>query len=264
MFAWHRISSGGLALSGLAGVARPILDLVLPPRCLRCGEVVAGDGALCVDCFQAATFITPPLCHRCGVPFGGDWAEPVAEEAAGLVCAACARRPPPWHRARAALIYDDGARPLVLAFKHGDRPDAAPALAGWMARAGADLLESAEVIVPVPLHRGRLWRRRYNQSALLAAALSRRTGRAWTAGALIRTRATPTQGGKGRAQRSRNVRGAFRVARPDRVAGRRVLLVDDVLTSGATMAECVRVLRRAGAGGVDVLTLARVVMHAED
>ncbi|WP_299443772.1 ComF family protein [uncultured Rhodospira sp.] len=240
-------------------LARPALDLILPPRCLRCGEVVAGDGALCVACFREATFITPPLCHRCGVPFGGDWAEPVAEEAAGLLCAACARRPPPWHRARAALIYDDGARPLLLAFKHGDRTDAAGALGGWMARAGASLLESADLIIPVPLHRTRLWRRRFNQSALLAAAVARRARRPWAARLLIRAKATPTQGGLGAAGRVENVRGAFRLLRPERVAGRRILLVDDVLTTGATLAEGARVLRNGGAAAVDVLTLARVM-----
>ena len=250
-------------LAALAGPLRSALDLVLPPRCLRCGVLVGSGGALCAECFAGVTFITRPLCHRCGVPFGGDWGAPVTEEAAGLLCSACARRRPPYHRARAALLYDDGARPLLLAFKHGDRTDAAGALAGWMARAGADLLRSADLIVPVPLHRWRLWRRRFNQAALLAGALSRRAGVPYSVSTLGRVRPTPGQGGLGRGARAANVRGAFRVARPDRVAGRRVLLVDDVLTTGATVNECTRQLRRAGAESVDVLTLARVVLDLE-
>lgn len=243
---------------------RPVVDLVLPPRCLRCGDLVAEPGALCAACFQQVTFLTPPLCHRCGLPFGGDWGAPVAEEAAGLLCAACARRSPPYDRARAALAYDDGARPLVLAFKHADRTDAATALAGWMARAAGPSLEQADLIVPVPLHRWRLWQRRYNQAALLAGALARRAGRPWASMALVRARATISQGGLGHDGRAANVRGAFRVARPAQVDGRRILLVDDVMTTGATVAECARTLRRAGAVSVDVVTLARVAkeVHA--
>jgi ComF family protein len=253
-----------IRLTRMAGQLRPLLDLVLPPRCLRCGELVADPGALCAACFQEATFITHPLCARCGAPFGADWGVPADEDAAGLLCADCARRPPVYHRARAALIYDDGARPLLLAFKHADRTDAAGALAGWMARAGAPLLESADLIVPVPLHRWRLWRRRYNQSGLLARALAARAGRPWAPDVLVRARATPTQGGMGRLGRADNVRGAFRIANPARIEGRRVLVVDDVMTTGATVEECARSLRRAGAAAVDVLTLARVVVGAED
>lgn len=250
-------------LARLAAPARAALDLVLPPRCLRCGVLVGSGGALCADCFAEVTFITRPLCHRCGVPFGADWGQPAAEQAAGLVCSACARRSPPYDRARAALVYDDGARPLLLAFKHGDRTDAAGPLGGWMARVGDEVLGAADVIVPVPLHRWRLWRRRFNQAGLLAAALARRSGRPVRVDVLRRVRATPPQGHLGRARRRENVRGAFRVMRPDRIAGRRVLLVDDVLTTGATVAECARLLRRAGAESVDVLTLARVVLDHE-
>ncbi|KAA5607040.1 ComF family protein [Roseospira marina] len=248
----------------VAAWLRPALDLVLPPRCLRCGDLVADPGALCSPCFQAATFITAPVCARCGVPFGGDWGAPVDEDATGLLCAACARRPPPYHRARAALVYDDGARPLILAFKHGDRTDAAGALAGWMARAGAPLLESADLIVPVPLHRWRLWQRRYNQAGLLARALAAHSRRPWSPDVLTRIRATPTQGGKGRRDRAANVRHVFRVARPIRIAGQRVLLIDDVMTTGATVEACTRALRQAGAVAVDVLTLARVLETETD
>jgi len=244
--------------------SRTLLDLVLPPRCLRCGALVAESGALCGDCFSAATFITAPLCARCGAPFGDAWDD--TDGVAGnhaLVCRVCRRHPPAYNRARAVLVYDDHSRALLLAFKHGDRTDAAGPLGAWMARAGAPLLATTDLIVPVPLHRWRLWRRRYNQAALLARALAQASGRPWNPMALARPRATPSQGGRGRADRKTNVRGAFHVTCPERVSGQRVLLVDDVLTTGATVEECARVLRRAGASTVDVLTLARVVVTGE-
>ncbi|MBB4265266.1 ComF family protein [Roseospira visakhapatnamensis] len=251
-------------------VLRSLLDLVLPPRCLNCGDLVAEPGALCGACFAAAAFITAPLCDRCGTPFADALGDPGETGGAiggavggdAVICRSCRRRPPAYNRSRAVLVYDDHSRALVLAFKHGDRTDAARPLAAWMARAGAPLLASTDLIVPVPLHRWRLWRRRYNQAALLARALARRSGRPWDPLALARRRATPSQGGLGRPGRVANVRGAFRVPDPARVAGRRVLLVDDVLTTGATVEECARVLRRAGALTVDVLTLARVVVPA--
>jgi len=251
-------------------VARPlldlVLDLVLPPRCLRCGDLVAVPGALCAACFTATTFITAPLCERCGTPFAeapaGTGLDDDPHDITRPICAMCQNRPPAYGRARAALVYDDGSRPLVLAFKHGDRTDAARPLAAWMARAGGPLLASADLIVPVPLHRWRLWRRRYNQAALLARALSIQAGVPWDPLILTRVRATPPQGGFGRMARAANVQGAFHISRPERVTGRRVLLVDDVLTTGATVTECTRSLRQAGARTVDVLTLARVLVAA--
>jgi ComF family protein len=154
--------------------------------------------------------------------------------------------------------YKGVGRALVLAFKHGDRLDAAPTLARWLARAGAELLADADVIVPVPLHRRRLFARRYNQSAVLALALGRLTGRAVAVDALARIRSTPSQGGLDRRARAANVRRAIVAQRALAVKGRRVVVVDDVLTTGATVGVCVRALLRAGAVSVDILTLARV------
>ncbi len=233
------------------------LDALLPPRCMACGTLVDAPGRLCADCWGAADFLAPPLCAACGLPFE------LAEEAGdGCLCGACLRAPPPFARARAVLRYGGPAREMVLAFKHADRTEMAPAFALWMARSGAELLGEAEVVVPVPLHWRRLFLRRYNQSAMLAVALGRLSGLPTAVSALARGRYTPSQGSRGRAARARNVRGAFAVPERQRhlVAGRRVLLVDDVLTSGATVGECARVLRRAGAESVDVLTLARVVL----
>jgi len=231
-----------------------LLNAVLPPRCLRCGADVAESGALCPTCWDGLTFLSEPQCHRCGVPF-----ETVPTE--GALCGACAARPPAFDRARAVFAYDDASRELVLGFKHGDRTDAAPGLGRWLCRAGDDLIRAADVIAPVPLHSWRLVQRRYNQSALLVRTVARRTGAPVAYDLLRRDRATPSQGGLGRGARRRNVANAFSVTprRRGLVAGRRVLLVDDVLTTGATAESCARALNRAGAAAVDVLIVARVV-----
>lgn len=216
-------------------------------------------GALCPTCWQGIRFIAAPHCARCGLPFDYD---PMGDGAGTLVCGACLARPPQFDRCRSVFAYDDASRPLVLGFKHGDRTDCAPAFAQWLARAGAALLAEPDVIIgPVPLHRWRLLKRRYNQSAMLALALGRLTGRLAIPDLLIRRRATPSQGGLTAKGRARNVQGAFAVN--PRWAGHvkeaRILLIDDVFTTGATVGECARTLRRAGARAVDVLTLSRVV-----
>jgi ComF family protein len=238
--------------------AHGLLDLMLPPRCLRCGVTVDGHGRLCAECWRALTFLGPPQCRLCGYPL------PHALPAAPL-CGDCAAEAPAYDRARAALRYDDGARRLILAFKHADRTDTAPAFGRWLAGAGAELLADAELITPVPLHRLRLLKRGYNQAAILARALARESGLALVPDLLQRRRATRSQQGLSGHARLENVTaGAFRVHpwHRGRVEGRRVLLIDDVLTTGATVGACTRVLRRAGASQVDVLTLARVVRDA--
>jgi len=230
-----------------------LLDLVLPPRCVACGAAVAEAGALCPGCWTAIDFLVPPLCPRCGYPFEHELAEPT-------LCAACRTAPPVYDRARAVLRYDAGSRPMLLAFKHADRTDLAPAFGRWLARAGAELLAESDLVVPVPLHWTRLFARRYNQAALLAQAAARQAGRPCLPDLLVRRRRTRPQSA-GRAARARNVAGAFTVpaTKQTRVEGRRILLVDDVRTTGATLDACARALKVAGAAGVDVLTLAMVV-----
>lgn len=252
------------SLSGrLRPAARLALDALLPPQCLSCAELVSEPGALCATCWAKLRFIAQPFCRICGWPFeidpaGGDTA---AGPPPDLVCGACLREPPRFDRARSVLVYDDASRPLVLGFKHADRTHAAPAFARWMARAGADLFATADVIAPVPLHWSRMLARRYNQAALLTNALARLTDAPSVPDLLIRRRRTPSQGRLSRSERFRNVAGAFSVrpARLPLVRGRRVVLVDDVLTTGATVGACAAVLRRAGAASIDVVSLARVV-----
>src|SRR6266702_5729109 len=233
-------------------IGRAVVDGILPPRCLACGTVVGEPDALCGRCWATMTFFAPPWCAVCGLPFP----HPMGE---GAVCADCARERASWDRARAVLRYDKHSRRLVLALKHGDRTHLAGALGGWMRRAGGEVLDRVDFIMPVPLHWTRLFARRYNQAGLLAHAIHAAGGPPVAPDWLMRRRRTPSQGRLGAAGRARNVRGAFAL-RPGRgVAGRRLVLVDDVFTTGATVLECARVLRRAGAARVDVLTLARVV-----
>ncbi len=236
-------------------MARATLDLLLPPCCACCDSPVASPGQLCGPCFQAMRFIAEPLCQLCGLPFASQ-----AEAGRLRICASCAEAPPPWGQARAALLYDGAAKSLILPFKHADRQENAAALALHMHRAGAALLARAELLVPVPLHRRRLLQRRYNQAALLAAALSRRVRVACVPDALARTRDTARLGERSAAERARLLQGAIEVrpSRRIRIRGARVVLIDDVMTSGATARACARALLDAGASSIDVLVASRV------
>jgi ComF family protein len=234
---------------------RALLDLLLPPQCVTCDAPVDAPGLMCADCFRQTGFITEPFCICCGVPF----AHARLASTAGL-CPGCEATPPVFHRARAALRYDAQGRRLILPLKHADRQELAGTLAPHMARAGAGLLREADVLVPVPLHRARLFHRRYNQAALLAFRVGTIAGRPCVPDALVRLRATESLGEKSAEERAAEVAGAFavRASRAAAVAGKRVVLVDDVLTSGATANACASPLLAAGATSVDVLAAARV------
>ncbi|HEY1980818.1 MAG TPA: ComF family protein [Xanthobacteraceae bacterium] len=240
------------AVGALRTVLRATLDLALPPLCPACREPVEGRG-LCPACWSKLSFITRPYCERLGIPF-------VYDPGPGILSMEAIADPPAYHRARAAVRFDDVARALVHALKYGDRLDLAPMMGRWVSQAGRELLAEADALVPVPLHWRRLWARRFNQSAMLAAAIAKESGVPIAAGALKRVKPTVQQVGLSRTERAQNVQGAFRVPPEGNavVRGRRLVLVDDVLTSGATVDGCARALLRAGAANVDVLIFARV------
>jgi len=235
-------------------VSRTVLDAVLPPRCLKCGDILSMGQGLCPDCWRKLSWLGAPCCACCGQPFPFD-------AGADSLCGACLQKRPAYDRARAVFRYDDESRDLIIGLKHADRTESVPALAGWMSRAGSALLDSAELIVPVPLHWTRLAVRRFNQAALLAQAIGRMAERPVLAQALTRRRATRSQGHLGRLARFRNVKGAIAVAerQATTVTNRRILLVDDVITTGATVESAAKALISAGARSVDVLALAKVV-----
>lgn len=237
---------------------RQMLDFALPPRCPGCGAIAAEPNRFCLDCWRSLTFLGEPCCARCGLPFA-------YPGAAGAECGRCLAEPPPFDRLRAAVAYGEVSRQVALKLKYSGRLGLAETLAHFMLRhveAGDGRAGQGDaLLVPVPLHRWRIWKRGYNQAGLIASALSRRTGLPTGLDLLSRTRSTPPLKGLGRRERALAVRGAFRVpprAR-DRLAGRRILLVDDVYTSGATAAACARALKRGGAASVEILCWARVV-----
>ena len=256
----EKASSNNVAASG--AVHKPhkprshfegLASIIWPQRSLITGREVVGPGALEPEHWSKLHFLSDPLCACCGTPL-----DLAVEE--GQLCGACLTRRPAYDRARAALAYGDVSRDLVLGLKYQGRRDSLDLLARWMASAGAELLQDADLIVPVPLHYFRLVRRGFNQSVWLGAALARRSAAELCVDALKRVRATPIQGGLSAEGRRRNVQGAFRVrkSREPRIKGKKILLVDDVLTTGATAEACSKAMKRAGAQCVDVLTLARV------
>ena len=240
------------AADTVRAVLRTALDIALPPLCPACREPVEGQ-ALCPACWSKLSFITRPYCERLGIPF-------VYDPGPGILSMEAIAAPPAYQRARAAVRFDEISRALVHALKYSDRLDLAPMMGRGLSHAGRELLAEADALVPVPLHWRRLWARRFNQSAMLAAAISAESGVPVATGLLKRVKPTAQQVGLSRTERAANVQGAFRVPPEARggVAGRRLVLVDDVLTSGATVDGCARALLRAGAANVDVLIFARV------
>jgi ComF family protein len=233
------------------------LDLLLPPVCIACRVRIGSHGLVCGACFAKIDFIAPPICERLGVPLPFDTGAP-------SLSAAAIAAPPVYDRARAVARYSETMRDLIQSFKYRDCQEGLSLFGRWLARAGAELLTDADVIVPVPLYHSRLWWRRFNQSALLAQQLSKRSGVPHDCFILKRVRRTVSQVGLSAEQRKRNVAGAFQVdpARAAELAGQKVIVVDDVITTGATVEACARVLRRAKAARVDVLALARAVEPA--
>ncbi len=236
-------------------IADRILNVIFPPQCLSCDALVPTHGTLCNGCWNAVRFISEPMCLRCGHPFEFNMGE-------GALCGACLQEAPTYNRARAAFAYDDASRRLVLRLKFHDQTLLAKFYGKWLASAGRELIANSDIIVPVPLHYFRFIARRYNQAALLADALKHETGLPTLPDALKRTRRTPPQASLSRKDRVKNVKGAFAVSprHAAAIAGKTVLLVDDVMTTGATLEQCTKTLLKAGASSVNVLTLARTVL----
>ncbi|PIB93640.1 ComF family protein [Caulobacter sp. FWC2] len=231
------------------GFGRSVLDLLLPPSSLD-GEA-ALSGGLTASAFSKLTFLDDPVCDGCGLAMAYEQAER---------CPGCQAKPKAFQRCRAACVYDEHSRELILKLKHADRTDLAGLFARWLSRASVDLLAEGEAVVPVPVHRTRMLSRRYNQAAEIARPLARMAGLAYLPDVLIRKRDTDSQGGKSASGRRRNVAAAFAVpeARRHRVVGRRIVLIDDVLTTGATAEGCARALLAAGAASVTLSVVARV------
>lgn len=238
-----------------------IIDFILPPRCIVTGEIVDYPGHLSAEGWKGINFIASPQCVRCGYPF--DFIDECSSFSTSSmsVCGVCTKHPPIYNQARSALVYDEYSRDIILGFKHGDQTQNIPAFMPWLMQAGADFIEQADFLVPVPLHPFRLIRRRFNQSALMAQSLSHYSKIPCLLNGLERVRATPTQGYLGVKARQRNVKNAFIVPQTiiPQIKGKRVVLIDDVYTTGATVHECAKALLKNGVGTVDILTLARVV-----
>jgi len=239
----------------LRSLLSPLADLLLPPVCIVCRTRIGGHGLICGACFAKIDFIAPPLCDRLGVPLPYDMGE--GRQLSGAAIA----KPPVYDRARAVARYSSTMRELIQSFKYHDRHEGVSLFGRWLNKAGAELLDDADLIVPVPLNSWRLWSRRFNQSAMLAHEVGQLARVPVDCSALARVRQTISQVGLSPDQRRRNVAGAFKVpkARAGAIKDKKIVVIDDVITTGATAEACARVLRRAGAARVDVLALARAV-----
>jgi len=232
-----------------------LIDILFPPVCPACKLIVGKHGSLCVDCWNNIHFIEEPFCYKCGTPF----AYKIGEKA---ICASCMQRKTPYLQARSLFKYDENSKSQILALKYHDKTALAPIFADWLTRIASELADKDPLIIPVPLHYYRFVARRYNQAALLAYALGKRTGLKVLPDTLIKKRKTPPQEGLSRKQREDNLRGAFAIGKNKSalLKGRSVILIDDVMTTGATIEACCRTLNDAGVRDIYILTIARTVL----
>lgn len=231
-----------------------IIDLLLPPRCICCGKIVSNANGLCADCFNNINFITKPYCAKCGHPFDE------APSSKKMLCGTClSKKQTPFRLSRSAIRYDDASKNMILAFKFMDKTENAPVFAKWLKLAGADIFdEGVDLIIPIPLHFTRLIKRRYNQAALIATELGKLTHIKVDCTSVVRHKRTKPQVQFSGHARISNVKGAFSVKHPEKLKGKRIVLIDDVMTTGSTLKECALAMKKAGAKSVDTLTIARV------
>jgi ComF family protein len=247
-------------LNAIGATIKPFLqnavDIIFPPQCLACDVIVAIKGNLCHQCWDNMDFISSPQCNTCGMPFELDVGD-------SMLCGKCISDSPRYNKSRSVLQYGDNSSHLITSFKYSDKTHACKHFAQWMVRIGQEFINDADMIAPVPLHRKRLFMRRYNQSALLAKSISKQCGVPAYTSLLIRTKNTPPQAGLSSKQRAINVRNAFKINPyyENKIIGKNIILVDDVITTGSTINACVRALKKAGAGEVNVLTLAMTVKN---
>jgi ComF family protein len=237
-----------LVAAGFKYLWQRIKDALTPPRCLSCQSPIQTEASICITCWQKLQFVDAPVCNVMGTPF-------VYDQGEGILSAQALTEPPPWDKARAAVIFDDASKNYVHQLKYADRMEAGIFMARLMARAGQELVAEADIIIPVPLHRLRLWKRRFNQAAFLAKKIKPEI---YNPHLLNRIRATPQQVGLDANARRKNMRNAFAVTDKAKIENKCVLLIDDVRTTGATISACVAALKKAGAGNVNVLTFALV------
>ncbi len=241
-----------MALSSRLNFAHTLLDLIIPLRCIKCGDLLDGQSGLCPPCWATVPFISKPFCACCGFPFEFEIDE-------GALCAPCSHTLPSYTTARSVFSYTPDSRDLILKFKHLDGISAAPLFAHWMSRIRD---ETEALCIPVPLHWTRLFMRMYNQAALLAQELAKIKKWTYAPTLLVRKKRTPSQGYLSKKERIKNVERAFAVRRDakEMLTGKVIILVDDVMTSGATLNACAKTLLKAGAQEVHALTLGRVVL----
>lgn len=233
-----------------------LFDFILPPRCLHCGKIICNENSLCPECFEKISFITQPYCKHCGCPLDGN-----KDDLYELVCLKCLNKKNSFRLCRSAIKYDEFSRKLLLDFKFADHVENKLLLARWLFWAGKDIFDmGADMIIPVPLHYTRLIQRKYNQSAILAAELSKLCSIPAVYNVLKKTKYTAPQVRCNSKDRKINVKNAFKVTQPCKIKGKRIILIDDVYTTGATTRECIKILKQSGALSIDVLTVARVCL----
>ncbi len=233
-----------------------IINFIYPPQCFLCKKILYNEDGICFDCLSKFDFVSEPRCDRCGYPF--EFATKTKHNKK-LLCPNCIKALPKFNKCISSVKYNDASKKILLPFKHGDKTGYAKFIAKIMSSTGTQLLEKSDFIIPVPIHISRMMKRKYNQSSLIVSFISKHSNKPALYNTLIRSKATQSQGHLSPRQRKQNVANVFIVNNPSQIIGKNIILIDDVFTSGATVNECAKALKKAGAKDINVLTFARVV-----